>query len=205
MAVVVVGGHARNIGKTSVVAGLIAALPHLRWTAFKVTQFGHGVCSANGEPCDCQTGDHTVAISEERGSKPETDSGRFLVAGAERSFWVRTRQGQLFEAMPRIRAELAKAENAIFESNSIVPLIRPDLYLTVLDAAVADFKVSARRFLDRADAVLLTGDGAGLPSETGLSRMLSDKPVFAVGRPQFMSAELVAFVASRVGAPAGCC
>jgi dethiobiotin synthetase len=52
MAIVVVGGHTRNIGKTSVVAGLVRALPEMRWTAFKITQFGHGVCSANGEPCD---------------------------------------------------------------------------------------------------------------------------------------------------------
>src|SRR6266436_1909073 len=37
MAIIVVGGHTRNIGKTSVVAGLIAALPEMHWTAFKVT------------------------------------------------------------------------------------------------------------------------------------------------------------------------
>ena len=66
MAIVVVGGNTRNIGKTSVVAGLIAAMPEKHWTAFKITQFGHGVCSANGEPCDCETGSHTVAVSEER-------------------------------------------------------------------------------------------------------------------------------------------
>src|ERR1700761_3265082 len=113
MAVVVVGGHTRNIGKTSVVAGLVAALPHRHWTAIKITQFGHGVCSANGEPCDCETADHTIAISEERDHQSSTDSSRYLAAGATRSFWVRTRQGQLSEAMPRLRALLAEAENAI--------------------------------------------------------------------------------------------
>ena len=66
MAIVVIGGHSRNIGKTSVVCALISALPARRWTAIKITQFGHGVCSANGEPCDCETADHTIAISEER-------------------------------------------------------------------------------------------------------------------------------------------
>src|SRR5712671_3201100 len=82
MAIVVVGGHTRNIGKTSVVAGLIAALPEMHWTAFKVTQFGHGMCSANGEPCDCETAEHTVAVSEERiGGDSTTDSGRYLAAG----------------------------------------------------------------------------------------------------------------------------
>ena len=133
MPIVVVGGHTRNIGKTSVVAGLIAALPEMHWTAFKITQFGHGMCSANGEPCDCETADHTVAVSEERvGGDSTTDSGRYLAAGAVRSFWVRTRQGDLSEAMPRIRKELAQAENAVIESNSIMRFLRPDLYLSVL-------------------------------------------------------------------------
>ena len=50
MAVIVVGGHSRSVGKTSVVAGIIAALPEMRWTAAKITQYGHGICSANGEP-----------------------------------------------------------------------------------------------------------------------------------------------------------
>ena len=77
----VIGGHTRNIGKTSVVAGLIAALPQMRWTAVKITQFGHGVCSANGEPCDCETADHTIAISEERDASSGTDSSRYLAAG----------------------------------------------------------------------------------------------------------------------------
>ena len=61
----------------------------------------------------------------------------------------------LAEAMPRVRQELASAENAILESNSMMRFLRPDLYLTVLDAATADFKMSAQQFLDRADAVIL--------------------------------------------------
>ena len=70
MALVVIGGHSRNVGKTSVVAGLISALPELQWTAVKITQYGHGICSANGEACDCATGDHSWAITEERDRLP---------------------------------------------------------------------------------------------------------------------------------------
>src|ERR1700751_4559596 len=82
MAIVVVGGHSRDVGKTSVVAALIARLPEMRWTAFKITQFGHGFCTANGEPCDCQTDEHTVAVSEERNRSSGTDSARYVAAGA---------------------------------------------------------------------------------------------------------------------------
>jgi hypothetical protein len=203
MAIVVVGGHTRNIGKTSVVAGLIRALPRLlpemRWTAFKITQFGHGVCSANGEPCDCETGDHTVAVSEERGLNAETDSGRYLAAGAVRSFWVRTRQGQLAEAMPRLRKEFARAENVIVESNSILRFLRPDVFLTVLDPGTADFKASALRYLDRADAVLLPGEDVGRPEWSGVSlKLIEGIPRFRMEPPEYVTAEIAEFVAERL-------
>src|SRR5262249_19567467 len=138
MAILIVGGHSRSVGKTSMVAGLISAMPEMNWTALKVTQYGHGVCSADGEPCDCATDDHSWAVTEERDRSGESDTSRFLVAGAKNVFWVRTRQGMLAEAMPRIRQLVAGAENLIFESNSLMKFVRPDLYLTILDFANAD-------------------------------------------------------------------
>ena len=200
MAVIVVGGHSRSVGKTSVVASLIARLPEFHWTAFKITQYGHGFCTADGAPCDCQTDDHTIAISAERDPNTGTDSARFLAAGAVKSFWVRTRQGMLAEAMPRIRKELAAAENAILESNSILQFLRPDLYLTVLDNATADFKDSARLYLDRADAILLRESGLKLePHWTGVSaRLMESTPRFIVAPPDYLSDELVEFVRERL-------
>src|SRR6185369_4299913 len=97
---IVVGGHSRSVGKTSVVAGLIAALPEFHWTAMKIAQYGHGICSANGKVCQCACDDHTWAITEERDRSGKSDSSRFLVSGAARSLWLRTRQGMLEDAMP---------------------------------------------------------------------------------------------------------
>ncbi len=200
MAIVVVGGHSRNIGKTSVVAGLIARLPEYHWTAFKITQYGHGFCTADGAPCDCQTDDHTMAVSQERDAASGTDSSRYLAAGAARSLWVRTRTGMLAEAMPRIRRELEQAENAIIESNSILRFLKPDIYLSVLDAGTADFKESARLFLDRADALLVHGGGLA-PQWKGVSaKLIEGKPVFDVTPPDYLPDEAVRFVAGRLAA-----
>ena len=200
MAIVVVGGQTRNIGKTSVVAGLIAALPERRWTAFKITQFGHGICSANGKPCDCDTGPHTIAISEERDQASRTDSARFLAAGAVHSFWVRTRQGQLADAMPHIRKKLAVATNAIIESNSILGFLEPDLYLTVLDPTNHDFKASAELFLEHADAVLWSATGLGIMTAwpDGLLELARNKPQFFLEPPAYTSDDLAQFVAQRL-------
>lgn len=187
MAIVVVGGQTRNIGKTSVVAGIVAALPQYNWVAFKVSQHGHGE-------------DNALAVIEEREMKADTDSARFLQAGAVRSFWVRSQPERLEAAMPDIRNKMAAAENVIFESNSILRYVQPDLYLTVLCEGIADCKESALDFLDRADAVLLSA-----PREKSAERWpqelrdrIRNKPQFPVRPATFVSAELLAFVEQRL-------
>ena len=201
MAIVMIGGHSRNVGKTSVVAGLIAAMPSCHWTAVKITQFGNAICSRDGQPCDCATADHSWAISEERQASDKTDTARFLLAGAARSLWVRTQQGRLAEAIPDLRHHLAGARNIIVESNSAVKFLRPDLYLAVLDPATEDFKDSSRQFLDRAHA-LVVQSGAESPRWKNVSAaLLAAKPKFYVQPPQYVSDEMVRFVREKMGEP----
>jgi len=198
VALIVIGGHSRSVGKTSVVAGLIAALPQFDWTAVKITQYGHGVCSANGEPCDCATGDHSWAISEERDRSGESDTSRFLVAGARKVFWVRTEQGRLAEAMPSLRQRIAEARNVIIESNSVLKFLRPDLYLTVLDPETADFKKSAQEFLDRADAILLHKSNSSPTWHSTSLKPAANKPIFQIEPPPYVTPEIVNFVSKSL-------
>jgi hypothetical protein len=199
MSLVIIGGHSRSVGKTSVVAGLISALPEFEWTAAKITQYGHGICSANGEACDCATGDHSWAITEERDRMGESDTSRFLAAGAARVFWVRTEQGRLAEAMPTLRDRLKSARNMIIESNSIMKFLRPNLYLTILNPATADFKKSAQEFLDRADAVILH-QSSDTPSWQSVSlKPVADCPVFQIKPPEYVTPQIVDFVRAKLG------
>jgi len=202
MALVVIGGQSRNVGKTSVVAGLIAALREFDWTALKITQYGHGICSANGEACDCATGDHSWAISEEHDKSGESDTSRFLVAGAAQVFWVRTEQGRLAEAMPALRQRLEGARSIIMESNSILKFLRPDLYMTVLDPATADFKTSAREFLDRADAVIPHESSNGPAWQAVSLKPVADRPLFRIHPPGYITAEIVNYVRAKLAAHA---
>jgi hypothetical protein len=200
MAIVVIGGHSRSVGKTSVVAGLISGLRELQWTAVKITQYGHGICSADGAACDCATADHSWAISEDKDRSGESDTSRFLVAGATRALWVRTEQGRLAEAMPVLRQRIAAAENVIVESNSLLKFLRPDLYLTVLDPGTADFKSSAREVLDRASAVILhdsTG-GDGAVWEKVSLKPVANRPIFRIYPPPYVTPEIVEFVRSSL-------
>jgi hypothetical protein len=201
MAMVVIGGHSRSVGKTSVVAGLISALREYDWTAVKITQYGHGICSAIGAPCDCATADHAWAISEEKDRGGDSDTSRFLAAGAVRSLWVRTEQGRLAEAMPALRQRLEAAGNGdvIVESNSVMKFMRPDLYLTVLDPATGDFKDSAREFLDRADAVILHDHPSTEVVWSDVSlKPVGNRPMFRLSPPPYVTPEIVEFVRSRL-------
>jgi len=175
--VLVVGGHTRSIGKTQLVCDIIAAFPDATWIAGKITQYGHGVCAQNGHDCDCAPDEHVCAIGWEERADTGTDSSRFLAAGAQRAFWLRTKQGFLAEGLPILREALREvrdeaSESAaspkfaarrpkalIIESNSLLQFVKPSLYFAVLDPAKEDFKDSARVALDRADALVVRGGG----------------------------------------------
>jgi hypothetical protein len=181
---IVIGGHTRTIGKTQLVCDVISAFPEARWIAGKITQYGHGVCAQNGHDCDCAPDEHICAISWETSNSTGTDSSRFLAAGAQRSFWLRTKQGFLAEGLPILRNELHEiyaAENpsangddgrsraldvpisltkplaVIVESNSLMQFVKPTLFFSVIAPGKEDFKDSARAALDRADALVVRG------------------------------------------------
>jgi hypothetical protein len=198
MRVLVIGGHSRSVGKTSLVVDLIRAFPEAAWTAVKITQYGHGVCSVHGEPCDCTPRDHAVALDEESDRSERTDTSRFLVAGAARSLWLRTPQGELAGGMPLLRDALAGAENVILESNAVLQLLRPDLYMVVLDASQADFKATARRYLDRADAFILRSALTQPPWPDVSKVLLEGCPAFSQPLGQPLPSEIRDFVSQRL-------
>jgi len=198
MPYLVVGGHTRSIGKTSLVVDLIGAMPEAGWTAVKITQFGHGVCSEHGEPCDCASATHAAVLDEETDRSGRTDSSRFLAAGARRSLWLRTRQGDLAEGMPLLRAALEGTENVILESNAVLGFVRPAMFLVVLDPLLPDFKESTQRFMDRADAYVLRNSLTGTAWEGVSERLLRVKPQFEQRLGEPLPGELLALIRERL-------
>jgi hypothetical protein len=202
---IVVGGHTRSIGKTQLVCDLIGAFPEANWIAGKITQYGHGVCAQNGEDCDCAPDEHVCAISWESRADTGTDSGRFLASGAQRSFWLRTKQGYLAEGMPLLRAALREVaaepagepRNLILESNTLLQFWKPALYLVVVHPGKADFKDSARLQLDRASAFVLREPlpeaspfaGASATVTAALAAWSGVPLQLLRGKPQFLQRE----------------
>lgn len=206
--VIVVGGHTRSIGKTQLVCDLISAFPEKNWIAGKITQYGHGVCAQNGDNCDCAPEEHVCAMSWEQRPN-ETDSGRFLAAGAGKSFWLRTKQGFLAEGLPLLRDVLHELDakspvavgNLILESNTLLQFLKPSLYLMVVDPSKTDFKDSARLQMNRASAVIFRdateNHDAVWPGVS--AKLLNGKPQFLQRLGDELSPELRQQVRNMLG------
>jgi hypothetical protein len=100
--------------------------------------------------------------------------------------------------MPTLRNRLAPARNVIIESNSVLKFVRPDLYLTILDPATADFKKSAQEFLDRADAIILHEQNGASGWNSVSLKPVADRPVFRIAPPPYVTPQLVEFIRANL-------
>jgi hypothetical protein len=100
--------------------------------------------------------------------------------------------------MPSLRQRIEHARNVIIESNSVMKFLRPDLYLTVLDPATADFKNSAREFLDRANAVILHQTPGSAAWQAVSLKPVKERPIFRIRPPEYVPPDMVEFVRSNL-------
>lgn len=162
---VVIGGQARKVGKTSLVTALIRAFPQAGWTAVKISGHAHGTAA--------------LALVEENDRSGKTDTSRFLQAGAARAFWVQCPADRLAEIVPRLQELAMKEEAVIIESTSLLEFLVPAVALLVLDPGREDFKDSARAHRERADA-FVTFEARGRTASSGSTFPSgSPRPVFA--------------------------
>jgi len=142
MAIIVVGGGGRGAGKTALICGLIRALPESRWTVVKVTMHAHG---------------HSEPVFEETVAGEQNDTGRYLAAGARRALLVTAHEGGLEAIARKICEDHAQQSHAIFESNSVLRYVRPDLCLAVASDLKGGQKPSFEIVERCADATVAIG------------------------------------------------
>lgn len=185
---VVVGGHSRKIGKTSVIEGLLRDTSHLAWTALKISANRHSTGSE---------GAFQLTLETEPGA--DCDSARYLRAGATRALWLRANASQIPVGVAAAFGHLAKGGNVLVESNRVLDVVSPRLYLVLLDFAVDDFKDSTRKHFARADAfVVVERPGLTPPWNNLPLRLMGERPVFPVAPGHFRSERLSRFVEDAV-------
>lgn len=167
MKLICIGGASAHCGKTAVAALLLRAFPG--WAAIKVTPSRPGEVCPHGEDCGaCAPPDDDFEIIDDpmtlasRGK----DTARFLEAGADRVFWIRSLPESLPEALELALERLSDAPGVIVESTTAIPLLE-GLNVLVARGDVDEVKPSARRCLGQIDLVALntpTGRAVGDPS-----------------------------------------
>ena len=196
MPIIVVGGSGRGVGKTSLVCGLIAALDELRWTAVKISTHDHGKLKP---------------IWEETTAGAETDTARYLAAGAERAFLVTAplrdglKDADFTLLLKEVRRMAGSGAHVIFESNSIVEYLQPDLCLAVTGAPKQDgrrehetWKPSFNLVHERADAIVTRAavDRATMREDGAM-------PTFELALLEHPSEEMLAWVRRKLHAAPG--
>lgn len=163
MRIMTVSGTCSEVGKTGLVCDLLGRLPG--WAAVKVTRGHYRSCGRDPETC-CVShllGDEPRVFADRSDTAVEgKDTGRYWEAGAADVRWVVVQRGQEAEGIARALAGLEDRPGVLVEGNRVVESLSPDLAVMVARAGQKEIKSSARRILDRMDALYVSvpgGDG----------------------------------------------
>ncbi|MDR3774719.1 MAG: hypothetical protein P4L26_15300 [Terracidiphilus sp.] len=245
MAIIVVGGSNRGVGKTTLVCALIGALTEYRWTAVKVTTHEHrqpvspsralsaddpaqklprglraqllgqilekGRAEWAGKP---GPGPASSPIWEETTPGEETDTGRYLAAGAARALLVSALDGELNQPLNQLWPRFGRGTNFIFESNSVVHHVRPDVCLLIHGVAERELPLPERKLsflaaLRHADAMVARAradkaipEGLSLAGpEPTPEQPPAPRPIFQLRALNRLSPELLAWLRVRLAPP----
>jgi hypothetical protein len=181
---ILIGGQASKIGKTSVVCALLQRLER-QWTAVKVADAAH-------EPAGCEPFAHEAGYTAWRqiASTPDSDTGRYLASGASEALFVSAPQPSLAD-LSRWLSERAKTENLLVESTRLAACLHPDLFLLLMGAPDGHPKGLPSNIVKSADALLCRGSSL-------LQYASPDQPSFVCEPPQWMSDEAFSFVKERL-------
>ncbi len=185
LAMVVVGGSAKDIGKTALVCAIISALREFDWTAVKITAHDYLTDSIGQVFAG-------AAVREEAAADSLTDTSRYLAAGARRAL-LATRQGGRIP-IEEIRRAVGADRNVIYESNRIVDAVEPDACLALVGGPTGEWKPSFVHLLRRADA-LVSFEFSGIEA----ADLRAEIPRFALQSEDRLTPEMVDWLRSRLG------
>jgi len=180
MAIIVVGGGGRGVGKTALICGLIRALPEISWTAIKVTSHAH---------------DKPTPIWEETAAGRETDTARYLAAGAKRALLVTADDEALAAIVKEILRDDRSSGGVIFESNRVLRCLDADLCLAAALRPEGERKPSFDLVEHRMDALV---------ELAGHDHMIAGERLnFHLASLERISAPMVAWLRERLEKTAG--
>jgi hypothetical protein len=184
VAIVVVGGSTKDIGKTALVCAIISAFREFDWTAVKIT--AHDYTTESVDRIAIRS-----ALREEMTENGGTDTSRYLAAGARRSLLVTWHGGEVpLEEMERA---VGADRNVIYESNRVIDAMEPDVCIALAGGSLEAWKPSFVRLLQKADALVSC---QSIEIESGMVRR--EIPHFRLQSPDCLTPDLVDWLRLRL-------
>jgi len=154
--IVAVSGLSSNTGKTTLVCELLKRLTG--WEAIKLTRGHYRSCGKDPSGCcvsDLLRDEPLIRSGREGNYEAGKDTGRFWDAGAVNVHWVIVGEDQveggIKEALSRVTTE-----GVVVEGNSFLDYVSADFAIMCARAGENRMKASARRTLEKADALYLS-------------------------------------------------
>jgi len=171
---IAVGGQAKDIGKTTLICNIIAAFRYSDWTAIKFSTHAHA--TGNMELVFESQG---VSVRRQSCAGDDSDTARFLKAGAKHALFVQTETANQRTASEILLKQLSSASHVIVESTQAAEFLKPDLFLMLVGSTAA-VKESYQKAIERADAFIREGNEEGYRSN--IEKIASGSPIFEARR-----------------------
>ena len=154
--IVAVSGLSSNTGKTTLMCELLRRLPG--WEAIKLTRGHYRSCGKDPQGCcvsDLLRDEPLIRSGREANYEAGKDTGRFWDAGAANVHWVIVGEDQVEDGIKQALSRV-NAAGVLVEGNSFLDYVAADFALMCARAGENKLKTSARRTLERADALYLS-------------------------------------------------
>jgi len=154
--IVAVSGLSSNTGKTTLACELLARLPG--WEAIKLTRGHYRSCGKDPSGCcvsDLLRDEPLIRSGREANYEFGKDTGRFWDVGAANVHWVIAGEDQVAAGIAEALARV-KSAGVVVEGNSFLDFVAADFAITCARAGENKMKSSARRTLEKADALYLS-------------------------------------------------
>ncbi|HOW50852.1 MAG TPA: hypothetical protein PLV42_02280 [bacterium] len=158
-----IGATAKDSGKTTLCERLIARFSK------RSDLYGVKVTIVHGERSEIR-----YSVTEETRCDGRHDTGRMLIAGARKVFWVRCDETTVGQALDDLFLRIPAGTLIVCESNSVRNYLIPDLFLMVSREGEGELKKSAAALLTLVDHRIVCRETADGPRfspdiETALS------------------------------------
>ena len=155
-AILAVSGLSSNTGKTTLVCELLQRLTG--WEAIKLTRGHYRSCGKDPRGCcvsDLLRDEPLIRSGRETNYESGKDTGRFWDAGAANVHWVIVGEEQVEQGIKQALSRV-NSSGVIVEGNSFLDYVEADFAIMCARAGENKLKTSARRILDKADALYLS-------------------------------------------------